>query len=86
MIGLIRLTSNKTNQNQNKGCQVKLCRYRLWTDLTKFKRLLAFTMLLSKATVNTNRERGKKLFEKSVTAICNETQRVMIMFTKVKFA
>ena len=36
------------------------------------------------STVNINRERGKKLFEKIVTTICNETQRVMIMFTKVK--
>ena len=38
------------------------------------------------STVNTNRERGKKLFEKSVTAICNGTQRVMVMFIKEKNA
>ena len=78
MIGLIRLTSNKTSQNQSKGCQVK-------QSLSVY---LPSRCCYPKetSTVNTNRERGKKLFEKSVTAICNGTQRVMIMFIKVKNA
>lgn len=88
MIGLIRLTSNKTSQNQNKGCQVKLVQILcgpIWQSLSVY---LPSRCCYPKetSTVNTNRERGKKLFEKSVTAICNETQRVMIMLTKVKNA
>lgn len=88
MIGLIRLTSNKTSQNQNKGCQVKLVQIHcgpIWQSLSVY---LPSRCCYPKetSTVNTNRERGKKLFEKSVTAIWNEIQRVMIMFTKVKNA